>query len=262
MDHPLQEASSVTAPCHSPRQSRWGAQDATLEFGRFRILVRRRQLIADGIPVRLGTRAFDLLTVLLEADGSLVAKEELLFRVWPGIYVSEENLKVQISALRKALGNDRDFIRTEVGRGYRFTAVVKPTAPWNTSPHAARRRPPDRRPVSRWMSILPFFPHCFHGKANLSTISGSRLFKALALTAALGLNTVAPAAQAALAGGSGTVQGLYDALLGTMKSGGTLGGSAVSRNWRRSSAAASTWIYPGLPEFTGLGAESEPTDLP
>ena len=54
---------------------------------------------------------------------------------------------------------------------------------------------------------------------------GSRLLKALAFTAALGLNTVAPVAQAALAGGSGTVQGLYDALLSTMKSGGTLGGS-------------------------------------
>jgi hypothetical protein len=102
MDHPLQKASSVTVPRHSPIQSRLGAQDATLEFGRFRMLVRRRQLTADGIPVRVGTRAFDLLTVLLEADGSLVAKEELLSRLWPGIYVSEENLKVQISALRKA----------------------------------------------------------------------------------------------------------------------------------------------------------------
>jgi len=215
----------VTVPRHSPSQSRWGAQDAAVEFGRFRMLVRRRQLTADGIPVRLGTRAFDLLTVLLEADGSLVAKEEFLSRVWPGVYVSEENLKVQISALRKALGKDRDFIRTEVGRGYRFTAVVKSTAPWNTSAHAARRRPPGRRPVSRWISILLSFPHCFHGNADLSTLSGSRLFKALALTVALGLNMIAPAAQAALAGGSDTVQGLYDAVLSTMKSGGTLEGS-------------------------------------
>jgi len=130
------------------------------------MLVCRRQLTSDGIPVRLGTRAFDLLTVLLEADGSLVAKEELLSRVWPGIYVSEENLKVQISALRKALGKDRDFIGTEVGRGYRFTAVVKSTAPGNTSPHAGRRRPRGGRPVSRWMSILLSFPHCFHGNAD------------------------------------------------------------------------------------------------
>src|SRR5260370_30163557 len=96
-----------------------------LEFGRFRILLRRRQLVADGVPIELGTRAFDLLLALLEADGSLVTKEELMSRVWLGIVVAEENLKVQISALRKALGEDRDFIRTELGRGYRLTAAVR-----------------------------------------------------------------------------------------------------------------------------------------
>jgi DNA-binding winged helix-turn-helix (wHTH) protein len=98
--------------------------DAALEFGRFRVLLRQRQLVADGVPVELGTRAFDLLLVLLEADGSLVTKEELLSRVWPGIVVSDENLKVQVSALRKGLGADRDMIRTEFGRGYRFTGVI------------------------------------------------------------------------------------------------------------------------------------------
>src|SRR5215471_12006588 len=72
--------------------------DAALEFGRFRALLRQRQLLADGVPVELGTRAFDLLLVLLEADGSLVTKEELLSRVWPDIFVSEENLKVQVCA--------------------------------------------------------------------------------------------------------------------------------------------------------------------
>src|SRR5438552_18960466 len=108
------------------RSSRTAAE-ATLEFGRFRVLLRRRQLAADGVPIELGTRALDLLLVLLEADGSLVTKEELLSRVWPGIVVAEENLKVQIAALRKALGDDRDCIRTEFGRGYRFTAPVRST---------------------------------------------------------------------------------------------------------------------------------------
>jgi len=102
--------------------------DAALEFGRFRVLLRRRQLLAADVPVELGTRAFDLLLVLLEADGVLVSKEELLSRAWPGIVVSEENLKVQISALRKALGADRDVIRTEFGRGYRFTGVLRSNA--------------------------------------------------------------------------------------------------------------------------------------
>ena len=103
------------------------AADTTLEFGRFRVLPRQRRLLADGVPVELGTRAFDLLMVLVEAAGALVTKDELRAVVWPGIVVEETNLKVHISALRKALGKDRDFIRTEFGRGYRFTAVVHST---------------------------------------------------------------------------------------------------------------------------------------
>ena len=98
-----------------------------LEFGRFQLLLRPRHLLADGEPIELGTRAFDLLLVLLEADGSLVPKDELLRRVWPGIVVADDNLKVQISVLRKALGEDRDFIQTDFGRGYRFTAAIRST---------------------------------------------------------------------------------------------------------------------------------------
>jgi DNA-binding winged helix-turn-helix (wHTH) protein len=102
--------------------------DAVLEFTCFRVLLRQRQLLANGAPVELGSRAFDLLLLLLQADGSLVTKEELLSRVWPGIVVSEENLKVQVSTLRRALGADRDLIRTEFGRGYRFTGVLASNA--------------------------------------------------------------------------------------------------------------------------------------
>src|ERR1700719_3541442 len=98
-------------PHHATWWSSVGAE-AAIEFGRFRMLLRRRQLLADGVPIEIGPRAFDLLLVLLESDGALVTKEELMSRVWPGIVVAEENLKVQISALRKVLGEDRDFIRT------------------------------------------------------------------------------------------------------------------------------------------------------
>src|SRR5712691_4507426 len=113
--------------------------DAALEFGRFRVLLRQRQLVADGVPIELGTRALDLLLVLLEADGSLVTKDELLSRVWPGIVVAEQNLKVQISALRRALGEDREFIRTEFGRGYWFTAAVRSTVAWTACGRTTRR---------------------------------------------------------------------------------------------------------------------------
>jgi DNA-binding winged helix-turn-helix (wHTH) protein len=103
--------------------------DADIEFGRFRVLLRQRRLLAGDEPIELGARAFDLLTVLIEADGALVTKDELQSRVWPGIIVGQDNLKTQIAALRKALGQDREFVRTEHGRGYRFTAAVRDTLP-------------------------------------------------------------------------------------------------------------------------------------
>jgi DNA-binding winged helix-turn-helix (wHTH) protein len=141
--------------CDANRSSR-PAANTTLEFGRFCVLVHQRQLVADGVPINLGTRAFDLLLVLLEADGSLVTKDELLNRVWPGIVVAHENLKVQISALRKALGNDHDFIRTEFGRGYRFTAVIRATVSRGAGQRPTRPRcRPSQRLVPQWISRRP-----------------------------------------------------------------------------------------------------------
>src|SRR5216683_2580774 len=127
-------------PAHGANRSRLATADTTLEFGRFRVQLRQRQLVADGVAIELGTRALDLLLVLLEADGSLVTKDELMSRVWPGIVVAEENLKVHICALRKALGEDRDYIRTEFGRGYRFTAAVRSTVAWSACQRRTRRR--------------------------------------------------------------------------------------------------------------------------
>jgi DNA-binding winged helix-turn-helix (wHTH) protein len=139
------------------RSSR-AAAEATLEFGRFRVRLRQRQLVTDGVPIELGSRAFDLLLVLLEANGSLVTKEELLSRVWPGVFVAEENLKVHISTLRKALGEDRDFIRTEFGRGYRFTGAVSSTVTWSACQRPTRRgHRSSQRVVLQWISRRP--PH-------------------------------------------------------------------------------------------------------
>ena len=125
-----------------PTWSSRAGGDASIEFGNFRVVLRWRWLLADGVPVELGTRAFDLLLVLLEADGALVTKEELLNRVWQGSVVSEDNLKVQVSALRKALGADRELIRTEFGRGYRFTGILRSnaTAPVCRGPSPSKLR--------------------------------------------------------------------------------------------------------------------------
>ena len=151
---------------HRANRSSAATAEPALEFGRFRVLLRQRQLLADGVPVELGTRAFDLLLVLLEADGVLVTKEDLLSEVWPGIVVSEENLKVQVSALRKALGADRDVIHTEFGRGYRFTGVLCSSAAVGgcQRPSRAKRRSAPTlpthasgdggtRPQNRWQSF-------------------------------------------------------------------------------------------------------------
>ena len=150
---PARHYAPMIVPGTSP-----AAAGETLEFGRFRVLLRRRQLLADGAPIELGTRALDVLLVLLEANGSLVNKDEIFSRVWPGIVVSEANLKVQISALRRALGDDRDLIRTEVGRGYRFTGAVRSIVAWGACQRPTRRRHrSSQRSLPRRISRRP--PH-------------------------------------------------------------------------------------------------------
>ena len=97
-----------------------------MQFDRFRLDSRRRELLADGIAVPIGSRAIDILMVLIEARGELVTKDELLSRVWPRTVVEENTLQFQISAIRKALGGSRDLIKTISGRGYRFVAEITP----------------------------------------------------------------------------------------------------------------------------------------
>ena len=96
-----------------------------IEFGRFRVLPPRRELLAEGRPLDLGGRAFDLLMALIEASGAVVSKDALMSRVWPDRIVEENNLQAQISALRRAFGPDRDLIRTIAGRGYQFTGEIR-----------------------------------------------------------------------------------------------------------------------------------------
>jgi predicted ATPase/DNA-binding winged helix-turn-helix (wHTH) protein len=109
-----------------------------IAFGRYRLFPRRRLLLAGNDPVELGSRAFEILVALVEAKGDLVAKDELRRRVWPGTVVEEHNIDVQVSALRKALRDDRSYIRTEAGRGYRFVAEVS-----TVSGRAGERAAPD-----------------------------------------------------------------------------------------------------------------------
>ena len=95
-----------------------------VEFGRFRVVPHRRQLFADGRPIALGGRTFDLLMTLIEASGGVLSKDQLLSRVWPDRIVEENRLQGEISTLRKAFGVDRELIRTVSGRGYQFTGEI------------------------------------------------------------------------------------------------------------------------------------------
>jgi predicted ATPase/DNA-binding winged helix-turn-helix (wHTH) protein len=96
-----------------------------IEFGRFRVLPHRREVLAEGRQLEVGGRAFDVLMALIEASGAVVSKDALMNRVWPDRIVEENNLQAQISALRRAFGADRDLIRTIAGRGYQFAGEVR-----------------------------------------------------------------------------------------------------------------------------------------
>jgi len=97
---------------------------ASIEFGHYSIFPHRRQLFADGRPIPLGGRAFDVLLALIEASGAVVSKNKLLNQVWQGRIVEENRLAGEITTLRKVFGADRELIRTVAGRGYQFTGEV------------------------------------------------------------------------------------------------------------------------------------------
>src|SRR6266568_485296 len=99
-----------------------------ISFGPFRLLPTQRLLLEGDQPVRLGSRAFDILATLLERPGEVIGKDELKSRTWPKTFVEDANLKIQVSALRRALGDGqggRRYIATIPGRGYNFVAPVR-----------------------------------------------------------------------------------------------------------------------------------------
>ena len=108
------------------------------EFGPFRLDLAERRLLREGVPVPLSPKVFDLLLVLVRRHGEILEKEELLSAVWPDTIVEENNLSVNISALRKALGegpNEHTYIETLPRRGYRFVAHVREVTDQDQAPN-------------------------------------------------------------------------------------------------------------------------------
>jgi TolB-like protein/DNA-binding winged helix-turn-helix (wHTH) protein/Flp pilus assembly protein TadD len=105
------------------------------EFGPFRLDSAERLLLRDQTSIHLSPKAFDALVVLVQSRGHLLAKDELLRRVWPDTFVEESNLVQHISMLRRALqdgDDDFQYIETVPRRGYRFKAEVREVCPSNS----------------------------------------------------------------------------------------------------------------------------------
>lgn len=119
------------------------------DCGSFEIWPTERQLRIDGAPVAVGARAFDVLLALVERCDRVATKDELLDAVWPDVEIEDNNLSVQISALRKLLGPAA--IVTLPGRGYRL--VLPATRVSGTPPLVV---PSSTRPA---VAVLPFDTH-------------------------------------------------------------------------------------------------------
>jgi len=133
----------MTTDQHVPAQGE-------VSFGPFTLRLADRQLLRDGAPIPLSTRALDILAVLVERSGELVSKRELLERVWTDVTVDEGALRFHMSVLRKALGDGQAgarYITTQSGRGYCFVSPVGRAV----RPQAAQRE----SPVHERVRLLP-----------------------------------------------------------------------------------------------------------
>jgi predicted ATPase/DNA-binding winged helix-turn-helix (wHTH) protein len=101
--------------------------ERAFSFGPFTLHRAQKQLLEGGQPVRLGSRALDILIALVERAGELVSKDELVAFAWPRTIVEESSLRVHVAALRKVLGDGQAgarYILNQPGRGYSFVAPV------------------------------------------------------------------------------------------------------------------------------------------
>src|SRR5258705_5566541 len=106
---------------------RMAAQPSRVSFGPFHLIPAQHLLLDGDRPVRLGSRACEIVIALVERPGQLLTKQELIDRVWPNTFVEEGNLRVHLAALRRALGDGqagRRYITNVPGRGYCFVAPL------------------------------------------------------------------------------------------------------------------------------------------
>ncbi len=116
-----------------------------LSFGPFHLVVSERLLTREGAPLVLGSRALDILIVLISRPNEVISKKDLMSRVWPDVIVEEGSLRFHVASLRRALGDGKDgarYITTIPGRGYCFVAPVsQPASPHDDTPVVAGNFP-------------------------------------------------------------------------------------------------------------------------
>lgn len=174
----------LTVPLSATTQIYWGsaaldgcaAQGAprSFAFGPFILEPERQLLLKDGARVRVGGRALDILTALVERPGEVLSKRELLSLGWPNIFVEEANLKVTVASLRRIFGERPEapqFIATLAGRGYRFIALVRILRPATPSLITRHTRSYSKC-ILRGSHALAFdeAPACRHGHGMGSVI--------------------------------------------------------------------------------------------
>jgi len=123
------------------------------ECGQWQIHTGRRQLLACGVSIPIGSRAFEIIEVLVQSANKLVTKVELMERVWPAAMVGDNALQVHISAIRKALDRDRALLLTVSGRGYRLSGdwAVR----WDGAPEQPAALIPVPMPTETFQTNLP-----------------------------------------------------------------------------------------------------------
>ena len=113
------------------------SSDQAISFGPFRLVPSQQLLLEDGKPVRLGSRALDVLIALAEHANEIVSPRDLIARVWPNTVVEEGNLRVHIAAIRRALGDGqagKRYVLNIPGRGYRFVAPISASTEQESPP--------------------------------------------------------------------------------------------------------------------------------
>ena len=138
-------------------------------FGPYRLLPSNRALLLGERQLELGSRAFDILVMLVRAHGAVISRKEILSKVWPDVVVDETNLRAQIAQLRHVLQQDADtdtYISNVRGRGYVFIAPVERIAATPAPPTPAIR-------PTRWR--LPGRLHRLIGRQETLTLLSSQL---------------------------------------------------------------------------------------